>query len=852
MTERTRRKPAAERTAVTAELPARDGDDAERLLGRAVAAGLPLACVGTAIVVGLVASVGSAVLVLASGALLGAIALLWASVRTLTGDAPLPADLEALAGQNRGVDALSEHKRRVLLALKDLQSEHALGKIDDADYEEIAARYRQQAKAVMREMDLNVAPAIAEAEQLAREYLAARGLGPKTGGRRLTGADPNDDGRRARAQGLRELRHVERARRGVLQEVRFGDDSRRRNDGGEERCDGLNAAPSSLDSLPWRYAGAAHARERRRGTRSLRSRRKGPPRRRGRRTTICPRGIPPWRTRIPTRTPARAAACPASSSRRRTSNKRTRRWPRGRSRSSCATQTTSRSPARSSRSASFSTRSPRVTVESTSRERRTGADRLSSRGSRPRATSRTASAPGIKAGSFAASPFQLQQVKSMHVVLHVYPVTRDLGAALIVCEATVAAELRDDRIQIEEALTVYNLGRTAWQPDDARMALPEGFTAFNSQASMSDQGVDEAGGAAKLRGTFPPGRHAVQFRWQLPWSGDKDVDFDVGLPPHVAIARVMMPALATIKLTAADFPPPEVRRDEQGQSFLVTERRLQPDDPKLSVLSIGIHDLPTPGPGRHRRDAARRLRGRYGIGVCRLRATSPARAGRRGRHLAARRSPRGTGWARAGAQLRASRSDAPTSAHAVSSSTHSRTRSSLRRDRDARRSWTPAVALGCVQHDGNPGYDPREWPLDSAHSSTVPGLYAADPHRFPQGDLASKSSFCLVFRVSPRRPQALSTLLGISSKGCNRDGADGTHRSQERPAQARHAHAGRRRAQEHDARALERAARRRRAKRPAGRRDRPVPGARRPRDRRGDARAAASPYPRRTCSSASG
>lgn len=206
---------------------------------------------------------------------------------------------------------------------------------------------------------------------------------------------------------------------------------------------------------------------------------------------------------------------------------------------------------------------------------------------------------GYQGGSFAASPFQLQQVKSMHVVLHVYPVTRDLGAALIVCEATVAAELRDDRIQIEEALTVYNLGRTAWLPDETRMALPEGFTAFNSQASMSDQGVDEAGGSAKLRGTFAPGRHAVQFRWQLPWSGDKDVDFDVGLPPHVAIARVMMPALATIKLTAADFPPPEVRRDEQGQSFLVTERRLQPNDPKLSFLSIGIHDLPTPGPGRH-------------------------------------------------------------------------------------------------------------------------------------------------------------------------------------------------------------------------------------------------------------
>jgi hypothetical protein len=205
---------------------------------------------------------------------------------------------------------------------------------------------------------------------------------------------------------------------------------------------------------------------------------------------------------------------------------------------------------------------------------------------------------GYEGGSFAASPFQLGQAKSMHVVLHVYPVTRDMGGALIVCEATVAAELKDDRIQVEEALTVYNLGRTAWQPDDVRMSLPEGFTAFNGQATMSDQGVDENSGSAKLRGTFPPGRHPIEFRWQLPWSGDKDVDFDVGLPPHVAIARVMMPATSSIKLSAVDFPAADLRRDEQGQSFLVTEKRLRPDDAKMSSLSIGLHDLPTPGPGR--------------------------------------------------------------------------------------------------------------------------------------------------------------------------------------------------------------------------------------------------------------
>lgn len=206
---------------------------------------------------------------------------------------------------------------------------------------------------------------------------------------------------------------------------------------------------------------------------------------------------------------------------------------------------------------------------------------------------------GYQGGLFAATPFQFAQGKAMRVVLHVYPVTHDIQSTLILCEAVVVAELRDDRLQIEEAFTIYNLGRMAWEPEDVTMSLPPGFTAFTSQPSMSNQGADlEEGGGAKLHGTFPPGHHPIQFRWQLPWSGDKDVDFDVGMPPHVAIARVVMPATSGVHLTASGFPPAEVRHDAQGQSFLVSERRVRPDEPKVRSLAIGIHDLPTPGPGR--------------------------------------------------------------------------------------------------------------------------------------------------------------------------------------------------------------------------------------------------------------
>src|SRR5260370_42565739 len=115
------------------------------------------------------------------------------------------------------------------------------------------------------------------------------------------------------------------------------------------------------------------------------------------------------------------------------------------------------------------------------------------------------------------------------------------------------------------------------------MSLAGGAAAFNSQASMSEQGVDETSGTLKLRGTFGPGQHSLAFRWQLPWSGDKDVDFDMGLPPHVAIARVLMPASSAIKLPVAGFPPAEVRHNNQGQSFFVTERQIRPDTRPLNT-----------------------------------------------------------------------------------------------------------------------------------------------------------------------------------------------------------------------------------------------------------------------------
>jgi hypothetical protein len=148
-------------------------DDGDRLVGLAVRVGLPIVTVVAALVIGYLTSIGPAILALVTGVLLGAIALLWASLRSLVGDDALDPALDeaaAVARAQRG-GLRGERKRIALRALKDLEHEHSIGKIDDDDYERLVAHYRAEAKAAMREIDDEIEPYRAKAEKLAADYL---------------------------------------------------------------------------------------------------------------------------------------------------------------------------------------------------------------------------------------------------------------------------------------------------------------------------------------------------------------------------------------------------------------------------------------------------------------------------------------------------------------------------------------------------------------------------------------------------------------------------------------------------------------------------------------------------------
>lgn len=205
----------------------------------------------------------------------------------------------------------------------------------------------------------------------------------------------------------------------------------------------------------------------------------------------------------------------------------------------------------------------------------------------------------ITEGTFSAMPFRMAEKGGMRAILHVYPVVDSLESATIVSQSIVYTEVKDDRIQVQQAYRIYNFGRTAWVPKDLVVPLPETFTAFTSQQGMTDIGAEAVPKkGVRLHGTFPPGQHVVEFRWQLPYTGEADVTFDVGMAPHTAASRVIAPASRDMKLEVSGFPPPRSSSDGQGQRALITEKQLRRDEPPLTSVTVAIKGLPTEGPGK--------------------------------------------------------------------------------------------------------------------------------------------------------------------------------------------------------------------------------------------------------------
>jgi hypothetical protein len=139
--------PAAVATPATPAAPRRSMRILRVVFGAALVAGW-----AAYLIVGLRARVGvSAVMLFLTGA-----ALLWSVLWLYRSLAALATDPPAASGTRLGGGArreLERDKRNLLKAIKELEFDHSMGKLSDADFHEIAARYRASAVALMRRLD---------------------------------------------------------------------------------------------------------------------------------------------------------------------------------------------------------------------------------------------------------------------------------------------------------------------------------------------------------------------------------------------------------------------------------------------------------------------------------------------------------------------------------------------------------------------------------------------------------------------------------------------------------------------------------------------------------------------------
>lgn len=200
--------------------------------------------------------------------------------------------------------------------------------------------------------------------------------------------------------------------------------------------------------------------------------------------------------------------------------------------------------------------------------------------------------------TYSSTPFQLPTGVGYDVRVEVRPTVRSDRSLLLVLGQTMV-ELRDERLHVIQQARLSNLAAATYlfPEGGTRIALPEGFTAFQTQPVMTDQRVVElAGEGVRIEGSLPTGQVTLAWAFDLPVTG-AEMDIEIPNPFRTFQYRVIATAPRGMTMEVDDMPAP-VRFDDQGQPLLGTEVQRSPDQPALSTIRIHLRGIPGPGPAR--------------------------------------------------------------------------------------------------------------------------------------------------------------------------------------------------------------------------------------------------------------
>ena len=198
---------------------------------------------------------------------------------------------------------------------------------------------------------------------------------------------------------------------------------------------------------------------------------------------------------------------------------------------------------------------------------------------------------------YASTPFQLPidrgylvQIKRLGVTHEDRNVLQGMGFVMI--------ELKDGRAHVTQQAQLMNFGQETYlfPSGGQRVDLPDGFTAFQSQESMTDQHIEPKEDSLMIHGSLPPGQTMVTWAYDVPLSGS-DLRLTFDLPWRTIGYRAMSDAPPGAKLSVTGLPDADLIEDD-GRKLFITEIQRRPGDPSLDRIELHLAGIPGPGPMR--------------------------------------------------------------------------------------------------------------------------------------------------------------------------------------------------------------------------------------------------------------
>lgn len=197
---------------------------------------------------------------------------------------------------------------------------------------------------------------------------------------------------------------------------------------------------------------------------------------------------------------------------------------------------------------------------------------------------------------YGTQPFRLDPSRGQIAQIRRVATTTSQEAVLITI-GQMMLEYKSGRIHVTEQMRLTNLSDTTVVFENGvDIGLPIDFTAFQSQAVMSDQQVTPTDSGFKLEGSLPPGTITLTWAYDVPLS-DTFAAIQRPLPFKTYRYRVITDASEGMSLSVVGFPEPEAHESE-GRRVLLTSVERSPDDERLENVVVRIEGIPRPGPMR--------------------------------------------------------------------------------------------------------------------------------------------------------------------------------------------------------------------------------------------------------------